>query len=303
MAHKQTGKTYLLADDGKCLHYYLALGLHKDGHEFSVEISLSPLETEEGTLVSSAIRDITDRKKAEHEILLRTAQLEAANKELEAFSYSVSHDLRAPLRSLDGFSQALLEDCGVNLSEQAKGYLHRIRAASQRMGALIDDLLNLSKVTRTEIHRERLSISTLALAIAAELRKRQPERQVDFQIEDGLEATGDARLLRIVLENLLGNAWKFTARRAHASIEVGAARPKGGVAYFVRDNGAGFDATYADRLFGAFQRLHAASEFPGTGIGLATVQRIIHRHGGKIWAEGAIDRGATFYFTLAGSAS
>ena len=278
-------------------------GRRKDGREFPIEISLSPIQTGQGTLISSAIRDITDRKKAEREMFLRTAQLEAANKELEAFSYSVSHDLRAPLRSLDGFSQALLEDCGANLSEQAKGYLHRIRSASQRMGALIDDLLNLSKVTRAEIHRKRLSISTLALAIAAELQKRQPERRVDFQIQDGLEAAGDARLLRIVLENLLGNAWKFTSRRAHANIEVGAAHRNGGFAYFVRDNGAGFDATYADRLFGAFQRLHAASEFPGTGIGLATVQRIIHRHGGKIWAEGAVDRGATFYFTLAGSAS
>jgi PAS domain S-box-containing protein len=278
-------------------------GLRRDGTEFPVEISLSPLETEDGTLVSSAIRDISERKKWEQVIFLRTVELEAANKELEAFSYSVSHDLRAPLRSIDGFSQALLEDCGENLTEQGKGYLHRIRAATQRMGALIDDLLNLSKVTRAEIRHERLNISNLARSIAADYCKRQPDRAVDFQIEDGLEVFGDARLLRIVLENLLANAWKFTSRRAHTAIEFGLVEANGSDAYFVRDNGAGFDAAYADRLFGAFQRLHAAAEFPGTGIGLATVQRIIHRHGGKVWADGAVDRGATFYFTLTGEPS
>lgn len=277
------------------------LGRRKDGTEFPVEISLSPLETPEGTLVSSAIRDITERKKAEHEILLRSTQLEAANKELEAFSYSVSHDLRSPLRSIDGFSQALLEDCSDSLTEQGKSYLHRIRAATQRMGTLIDDLLNLSRVTRAEIQHEKLDISNLVRSVAADYQKKQPHRAVEFHVEDGLEAVGDARLLRIVLENLLGNAWKFTSQRAHATIEFGAAQLNGRGAYFVRDNGAGFEAAYADRLFGAFQRLHSAAEFPGTGIGLATVQRIIHRHGGTVWAEGAVDRGATFYFTLAGN--
>jgi PAS domain S-box-containing protein len=279
------------------------LGRRKDGTEFPIEISLSPLETPEGTLVSSAIRDITERKKTEHEIFIRSTQLEAANKELEAFSYSVSHDLRSPLRSIDGFSQALLEDCIDSLTEQGKSYLHRIRAATQRMGALIDDLLNLSKVTRAEIRHERLNISNLALLIGADYRKRYPDRVVEFQIEDGLEANGDARLLRIVLENLLGNAWKFTSRRSHATIEFGSLQTNGRSAFFIRDNGAGFDAAYSDRLFGAFQRLHAATDFPGTGIGLATVQRIIHRHGGEVWAEGAVDRGATFYFTLAGEPS
>jgi PAS domain S-box-containing protein len=275
-------------------------GLRKDGTQVPVEISLSPLETEEGRLVSSAIRDITERKKVEHEILLRTAQLETANKELEAFSYSVSHDLRTPLRSIDGFGQALLEDCAGALSDEGKSYLHRIRAATQRMGTLIDDLLNLSRVTRAEIHAERLNLSNMARSIAVGLQKTQPQRQADFQIEDGLEAMGDARLLHVVLENLVGNAWKFTSRRAQASIEIGRVQSNGALAYFVRDNGAGFDPSYVDRLFGAFQRLHAMNEFPGTGVGLATVQRIIHRHGGRVWAEGAVDRGATFYFTLAG---
>jgi len=247
--------------------------------------------------------EMEERKRAEEETLRVNREVVSANKELEAFSYSVSHDLRAPLRSIDGFSQALLEDCAGALDEQGTNYLRRVRAATQRMGQLIDDMLNLSRMTRAAMHPERVDISALARAVAVELERTQPERLVNFQVADDLESMADAHLLRIVLENLLGNAWKFTSKRAHANIAVGSAKSSGGLAYFVRDNGAGFDPSYADRLFGAFQRLHATTEFPGTGIGLATVQRIIHRHGGRVWAEGAVDRGASFYFTLAGTAS
>jgi signal transduction histidine kinase len=234
----------------------------------------------------------------EQRIADRTAQLTAANQELEAFSYSVSHDLRAPLRGIDGFSQALLEDCAARLDEQGKSHLRRIRAATQRMGLLIDDLLNLSRVTRTEIRKERVDLSALARSIAVELRRSQPNRQVVFRIEDGLASQADPRLLRIALVNLLGNAWKFTSKCPAARIEFGKSDRNDASAYFVRDNGAGFDPAYADGLFGAFRRLHATQEFPGTGVGLAIVQRIIHRHGGQVWAEGAVARGATFYFTL-----
>jgi signal transduction histidine kinase len=228
----------------------------------------------------------------------RTAQLTAANQELEAFSYSVSHDLRAPLRGIDGFSQALLEDCADRLDKQGKSHLHRIRAATQRMGLLIDDLLSLSRVTRTEIRKERVDLTAMARSIATELRRNQPDRRVEFRIEDGLASQADPRLLRIALVNLLGNAWKFTSKRTGACIEFGRSAGNGASAYFVRDNGAGFDPVYADRLFGAFRRLHAEQEFPGTGVGLAIVQRIIHRHGGRVWAEGGVAQGATFHFTL-----
>ncbi|MFZ0640242.1 MAG: PAS domain S-box protein [Candidatus Acidiferrales bacterium] len=273
-------------------------GLRKNGTEFPVEISLSPLETEDGTLISSAIRDITDRKQAEQEIAQRSAELEAANKELEAFCYSVSHDLRAPLRGIDGFSQALLEDYGDKLDRPAQDSLQRIRAATQRMGVLIDDLLNLSRYTRIEMQREPTDLSEIGREVAAALREAQPQREVEIVIAPELQSQGDPRLMHVVLDNLLGNSWKFTSRKAHARIEFGKTDSNGSSAFYVKDNGAGFDPAYAARLFGAFQRLHSAAEFPGTGVGLATVQRIIHRHGGRIWAEGAVGQGATFYFTL-----
>lgn len=234
----------------------------------------------------------------ERRVRERTAELEAANRELETFSYSVSHDLRAPLRSINGFSQALLEDYGDLLPVEGQDYLKRVRAASQRMSQLIDDILDLSRVTRAEMQRETVSLSTLAQAIAAELLANQPERRVEFVIQPGLEAYADPQLLQIVLENLLSNAWKFTSKHAQAHIEFGQTRVDGVPAYFVRDDGAGFDRTYASKMFMPFQRLHAVTEFEGNGIGLATVQRIIHRHGGRVWAEGAVERGATFYFTL-----
>lgn len=229
----------------------------------------------------------------------RNTELAAVNKELEAFSYSVSHDLRAPLRSIDGFSQALLEDCADKLNKQGKGYLHRVRAAAQRMGELIDDLLALSRVTRREMRHEMVNISALAEAVAAELQQEQPERRVKFAISKGLVVNGDEALLGLALENLLSNAWKFTSKQPKARIKFGVTQNDGKPAYYVRDDGVGFDMAYVDKLFAPFQRLHPVDEFPGTGVGLATVQRIISRHGGRVWAEGAVKQGATFYFTLA----
>lgn len=225
-------------------------------------------------------------------------QLKAANRELEAFSYSVSHDLRAPLRHMDGFSQMLLEEHGHRLDEKGKGYLRHMRTAAQRMAELIDDLLKLSRVTQTEMRHEQVDLSQLAQAVAQELQKTQPERRVEVIIAPALSVDGDGRLLRVALENLLGNAWKFTQKRTGAKVELGMVRHEERKTYFVRDNGAGFDMAYAGKLFAPFQRLHKAEEFPGTGVGLATVQRIIHRHGGRVWAEGAVEEGATFFFTL-----
>jgi signal transduction histidine kinase len=246
-----------------------------------------------------ALREARDgmEKKVEE----RTEQLTAANKELEAFAYSVSHDLRAPLRGIDGFSKILLDDYAGKFDENGERYLHRIRAGAQRMGTLIEDLLNLARVTRGDFHKATLDISSLARDVLDELQSAQPERQVTLGIRAGLEAEADPGLVRIVLDNLLGNAWKFTSKRASARIDFGEIERNGTWAYFVRDDGAGFDPAHADKLFGVFQRLHAMEEFPGTGIGLATVQRIIHRHGGRIWAESEKGRGATFYFTLSGA--
>jgi PAS domain S-box-containing protein len=234
----------------------------------------------------------------EQEVARRTAELETSNKELDAFAYSVSHDLRAPLRAIDGFSKVLQDRYADALDQAGTGYLERVRAASQKMSLLIDDLLQISRITRQEMRVSQVDLTAVATSIATELRDGDPERAVEWVIEDGLTARGDEALLRVVLANLLGNAWKFTSKNAHAHIEVGAAREGATTVFYVRDDGAGFDMTYAGKMFGAFQRLHTTSEFDGTGIGLATVQRIVHRHGGRIQAEGAPGRGAIFRFTL-----
>jgi signal transduction histidine kinase len=236
---------------------------------------------------------------AREALLQQAADLSSANRELEAFSYSVSHDLRSPLRSIDGFAQALAEDYEEKLDETGRNFLSRIRAAAQRMGMLIDDLLSLSRVSRHELQRTDLNLTALAREIADRLQETDPGRDVKWEIASGLAARGDARLIRIVLENLLANAWKFTSKRPAATIEFTSMDvPDRGRAFVVRDNGAGFDTAHAGKLFGAFQRLHDVTQFPGTGIGLATVQRVLHRHGGRIWAEAAVNRGASFFFTL-----
>ena len=256
------------------------------------------------------LHDITARRQAEttvqqlnegleERIRERTALLEQANAELDAFSYSVSHDLRAPLRGIDGFSLALLEEGGAQLGDAARHYLRRIRSGTQRMGQLIDDLLKLSRVSRSALNRQRLDLSAMARTLLDELRARDPERRVEIRIEPGLAAGGDPGLIHSVLENLLGNAWKYTARAPAARIELfREAQPDGTQAFCVRDNGAGFDMAYVGKLFTAFQRLHALQDFEGSGIGLAIVQRILHRHGGRAWATGAVDQGACFRFTL-----
>jgi signal transduction histidine kinase len=242
--------------------------------------------------------EIIERSRTEEELRRRTVQLEAANAELDAFAYSISHDLRAPLRSLSGFSQILMKDYGDQLAGDALDYLTRICRASQRMGQMIDDLLTLSRATRVALKWEPVDLSAMAAMIAAELSETGPDRQVWWEIAPKITAQGDSRVLRIVLENLLHNAWKFTSKHDTATIVFGTQQLNGDTVYLVRDDGAGFDMAYVDKLFGVFQRLHAMTEFEGTGIGLATVARLIRRHGGYIWAEGAVDQGATFYFTL-----
>jgi len=232
------------------------------------------------------------------DLMRRVALLEASNKELEAFSYSVSHDLRTPLRAIDGFSRELLTNASTLLGDREKGDLKRIRSASGRMAQLIEDLLNLSRISRSDMKQEEVDLSAHVQKIIDDLKNAHPERKIEWNVTPHLKARGDVHLLHIALENLLDNAWKFTQKCPHPKIEFDAIRREGRAQYFIRDNGAGFNMDYAGKLFGAFQRLHDVHEFPGTGIGLATVQRIIHRHGGLIWAESRENQGATFYFTL-----
>jgi light-regulated signal transduction histidine kinase (bacteriophytochrome) len=235
------------------------------------------------------------------ELEQRVAELAAANGELEAFSYSVSHDLRGPLRAIDGFSKILMEQYREQLDQQGQHFLSRVRAGSQRMGHLIDALLSLARINRAEMHRSDVDLAQIAREVVDDLRRDDPGRAIEVVIIDEARARGDAQLLRAALVNLLGNAWKFTSKSAQPKIELGCDRRDGVTTYYVRDNGAGFDMAYAHKLFAPFQRLHEQSEFEGTGIGLATVHRIITRHGGKLWAESAPGRGATFWFTLGSS--
>jgi PAS domain S-box-containing protein len=282
---------------------------HKDGHLTELLCNASVYRDKGGkdAGIFAAARDITERKRAEDEVMKlnleleqrvreRTAQLESANSELESFSYSVSHDLRAPLRSLDGFSQAILEEYSDRLDEKGKDYLGRIRLASQRMGQLIDDMLKLSRVTRSEMRFENVDLTGIAREIGDELSRAEPGRKVEFIIEDGVTAWGDLPLMRTVMQNLLSNSWKFTSRHEKGLIQFGVSESGGRKNYFVKDDGAGFDMTYADKLFTPFQRLHSTAEFPGTGIGLVIAKRIIKRHGGEIWASSEPEKGATFYF-------
>jgi len=285
-----------------------------DGSRFWADVTLTALRDRGGALRGFAkiTHDMTERRAADEEIRIlnaeleervrhRTAELAQAVSELEAFSYSVSHDLRAPLRAIDGFSQALLGHAAAALDDKGRHYLDRIRAGAFRMSELIDDLLLLARVSRSELRTGPVDVGEIAETILLEHRRRQPDRAVDVTVANGMAAAGDRRLLAIALGNLLDNAWKFTARKAPARIEVGIAPGDGETVFFVRDDGAGFDMAYADKLFGAFQRLHDTSEFEGTGIGLATAQRVIARHGGRIWAEGRPGQGATFFFTLGAS--
>jgi PAS domain S-box-containing protein len=259
-----------------------------------------PVVDEQG--VPKFLLGISDDTTEQREVAmaLKTAKeaAEAAIQELEAFSYSVAHDLRAPLRAIDGFSLALEEDCGAKLDAAGALHLKRVRTSAQHMARLIDGLLGLSRVTRGELVHEKVDLTLLAQQAGARLRETAPDRQVDLVVQEGLAVEGDARLLTAALDNLLGNAWKFTGKCSHARVEVGRQAVESGGAFFVRDNGAGFEQAYAQKLFGAFQRLHSVTEFEGSGIGLATVQRIVRRHGGRVWAQGEVGRGATFYFTL-----
>jgi len=252
--------------------------------------------------VIGVARDVTGDKRALEDARRRAAQAEAqledVNAELESFAYSVSHDLRAPLRSILGFGNILEEDHGAGLDEGGRDALRRMRAAAQRMGHLMDDLVKLSRLTRGELDRQTVDVSALARAVVDELQRKDPDRRVDVVVAPDLKASADPRLLRAALQHLLENAWKFTSKTPAVRIEFGARKEKGETVFFVRDNGAGFDTTYAAKLFGVFQRMHAPEEFPGTGVGLAVVQRIVRRHGGSVWAEGAPGQGATFFFTL-----
>ncbi|BBL80379.1 hypothetical protein RxyAA322_22330 [Rubrobacter xylanophilus] len=272
--------------------------LRMDGREMEVEVLAAPVQYGGKPSTQLVLRDITGRKRAEREIVRQKAELARSNAELEQFAYLIAHDLRAPLRSMDGFAQILLEDYAPRLGPDGREYLGRIQRATNRMSRMIDELLDLSRLARTDIRREPVDLSAMARSIGEELRQGEPERRVEFIVAGGLAAEGDRRLLRVALANLLENAWKFTRHTPRPRIVFGRIERGGERVFFVRDNGVGFDMAYAGKLFGPFQRLHTEEEFEGTGIGLAAVARVIERHGGRVWAEGAEGEGATFYFTL-----
>ncbi len=277
--------------------------VRSNGTSFPSEVNSSPLATEEGLLVTSAVRDMSERKRYEQRIEERNRQLAALNQELEAFSYSVSHDLRAPLRSIEGFSRILLRDyVGKQFDETAAGHLERVRTAAVRMGLLIEDLLELSRVSRAALSLEIVDLSLLAQMAVEELRSREPERRVEVAIGPGMFARGDSRLLSVALSNLLGNAWKFTGNTVNAHIDFKHENIDGADVFSICDNGVGFNPEFSDKLFAPFQRLHRVSEFEGTGVGLAIVQRVIQRHNGRVWANSGVGKGATFHFTLNGDA-
>ncbi|HYM80960.1 MAG TPA: PAS domain S-box protein [Candidatus Limnocylindria bacterium] len=308
--HRQGLARYIATGTGVMLDKRLELmAMRADGKEFPVELAITRILQDGPPMFTGFIRDITERKRSEQEIhdlnadlerrvIERTADLEASNQELEAFSYTVSHDLRAPLRAIDGFSKVLLDEYGPRLDDPGKRHLERVRGASRQMSQLIDDLLDLAKLSRAEMHHQKVDLSALGNDLADAIRQSQPERQVSFVIDEGLTIDGDLQLLRIALDNLLRNAWKFTSKHPTATIELGRVPHNGTSIYYVRDDGAGFDMAHADILFAPFQRLHRQSDFEGTGVGLATVHRIIQRHQGRVWAEGSVEHGATFYFTL-----
>jgi PAS domain S-box-containing protein len=287
---------------GERVCYHETLRQRKDGTVFPVSVTVSPVWDGQHGLVgaSSIARDISERYRIQAELRLRTADLECAYRDLETFSYSVSHDLRAPLRALDGLSSALLEDCGAGLGEAGLGYTKRIRAAAAQMTTLIEDLLNLARVSRAELHPQMTDLGAEAARIAEEHQHQEPDRQVRLTIQRPLWAWADLTLIRTVLQNLIDNAWKFTSGRDDATIEFGMTpgAAAAGDHFYLRDNGAGFDTAYAGKLFKPFERLHAAAQFPGTGVGLASVRQIVERHGGRVWADGTPGAGATFYFTL-----
>ena len=304
--HESHRDAYNSAPRTRPIHSGLDLvGRRKDGSEFPAEISLSPLQTAEGTFVTSAIRDITERKQIEamrarhaEELGQANRELADANKELESFTYSVSHDLRAPLRHIDGFSRILLDEYKSKLDDSGRHYLQRVADGAKQMGRLVDDLLNFSRLGRQELKRQSANLTAIVENVRVDLAESASGRNVEWKVASLPAVECDPALIKIVFTNLLSNALKFTAPRGQTIIELGCSEEEDQPAFFVRDNGVGFDTKYADKLFGVFQRLHRQEDFEGTGVGLAIVQRIIHKHGGRIWAKSAPDRGATFYFTL-----